>query len=186
VDDPVLTLHDWASSSPALTSAVVLIALYGIWVLPLALALGWFWPASGRTERRQAIIAGCLAAAVALGIGQVLERTLDRPRPFVALGFTPLVPHVADASFPSDHTMAGVALVSPLLWSTSPRTGALLLIWALVVGVSRVAVGLHYASDVFASALLGLVLGGLATFAVNRWLPVRTASERQNGRRTSS
>jgi undecaprenyl-diphosphatase len=182
VNDPVLTLHDWASSSPALTSVVVLIALYGIWVLPLTLALGWFWPASGRLERRRSIVAGCLAAAVALGLGQVLERTLDRPRPFVALGFTPLVPHVADASFPSDHTMAGVALVSPLLWSASPRTGALLLIWALVVGVARVAVGLHYASDVFASALLGLVLGGLATFAVNRWLAARTSSRPRNGR----
>jgi undecaprenyl-diphosphatase len=182
VNDPVLTLHDWASSNPALGSVVILIAEYGIWLLPLTLVAGWFWPSAGRSERRRAILAGCLAAAVALGLGQVLERTLDRPRPFVTLGFTPLVPHVADASFPSDHTMAGVALVSPLLWSTTPRTGALLLIWALVVGVSRVAVGLHYASDVFASALLGLVLGGLATFVVNRWLPARTASERRNGR----
>ncbi|MBV9356155.1 MAG: phosphatase PAP2 family protein [Chloroflexi bacterium] len=178
MNDPVLTLHDWASSSPTLTSVVVLIALYGIWVLPLTLVVGWFWPASGRTERRRAISAGCLAAAVALGLGQVLERTLDRPRPFVALGFTPLVPHVADASFPSDHTMAGVALVSPLLWSTSPRTGALLLIWALVVGVSRVAAGLHYASDVFASAVLGLALGGLASFVLERWLPARATPGR--------
>ena len=96
---------------------------------------------------------------MALGLGQVLERALNRPPPFVTLGFTPLVPHVADASFPSDHTMAGVALVSPLLWGTTPRTGALLLIWALVVGVSRVAVGLHYASDVFAGMLLGVACG---------------------------
>jgi len=39
--------------------------------------------------------------------------------------------------------------------------GLLLLVWAPLVGLARVAMGVHYLSDVLAGMILGLVMGVL-------------------------
>ena len=131
-----------------------------------------------------------VTALVAFLLGLVLERTLSRPRPFVELGFQPLFAHAADSSFPSDHTLAGVALVGPLL-GPARRLGVVLVVWALVVGLARVAAGVHYPSDVLGSAVLALVLDGLVwtllrpvldRFNLQRW-DARLVGSRRRARR---
>jgi undecaprenyl-diphosphatase len=139
----------------------VLVADDGVWLLPLALVAAWFIGGPSRGTRQQAVLAGCLAAVVAVGLGLILEHMLARPRPFVALGIEPLLPHAADSSFPSDHTLVGVALVGALAWRV-PRLGLWLLAWALLVGLARVTAALHYPSDILGSAVLALVLDTLA------------------------
>ena len=59
------------------------------------------------------------------------------------------------ASFPSGHTVTAFAAALTLGWFT-PRWRWPLLAVAALVGVSRVAVGAHYPSDVIAGALLGV------------------------------
>jgi undecaprenyl-diphosphatase len=44
---------------------------------------------------------------------------------------------------------------------------AVILPWAPLVAVSRVAMGLHYLSDVVAGALLGLLAGGLVILVLS-------------------
>jgi undecaprenyl-diphosphatase len=153
----VLELHQLAASETWLTSLVVFVAANGVFLLPLALVAIWFRAAMPADRRRDAILIGVVAAVLAFGLGLFLERTLSRPRPFVELGFEPLFPHATDSSFPSDHTLIGVALVGPLL-VPARRLGALLVGWALVVGFARVAAGVHYPSDILGSAVLALVL----------------------------
>ena len=157
----VVGLHGWAVAQPWLGSLAVLVADDGVWLLPPALIAAWFVGGPSRAARQQAVLAGCLAAVVAVGLGLLLEHVLARPRPFVALGIQPLVPHAADSSFPSDHTLIGVALVGALAWRV-PRLGLWLLGWALLVGLARVTAALHYPSDILGSAVLALVLDGLA------------------------
>jgi undecaprenyl-diphosphatase len=161
-----LTLHDTLAGQPLLAAVVVLLADYGVFLLPVALVVIWV-VANPRQPTRRAIVAGCVAAILAICLGLVLERTLARPRPFVALGIAPLVAHVADSSFPSDHTLTGVALVTPLALRM-PRIGVWLLAWALLVGAARVASSLHYTSDILGSALLGIALGVVGMFIVDR------------------
>jgi undecaprenyl-diphosphatase len=167
-----LALHTWAASSPYLASAVTFVAEDGMFVLPLLLAAVWL-TARPQDGHREAVIAGCIAAVVAAGIGLYLERTLSRPRPFVELGFTPLFPHVPDSSFPSDHTLVGVALAGALLLR-APRIGIWLASLALLVGFARVAVGVHYPSDIVGSAIVALALDALALLVVLRLLLPRT------------
>jgi len=152
-------LNQWATSQPSLSAVVELIAQYGVFVLPVAVIVVWV-RADGLNRPRQGVLAGCMAALSAFAVGLVLERTLGRARPFVELGFTPLIAHVADSSFPSDHTLTGVALIGPLLW-TLPRVGWPLLLWTLVVGAARVAAGLHHPSDILGSVALALALDAL-------------------------
>jgi undecaprenyl-diphosphatase len=164
----VVALHQWASSQTWLAGPMVFLAQVGIVVLPIAGVVAWFRPDGYRL--REAIVVGCVAAALAFAIGLVLERTLHRPRPFLEFDFAPLFPHADDSSFPSDHTLVGVALVGPWLWR-APRLGSVLVAWALVVGFARVAAGVHYPSDVLGSALLALALDGVVWYALpRRWL----------------
>ena len=53
----------------------------------------------------------------------------------------------------------------------APRAGGVLILWAVLVGLARAAAGLHYVSDVIGSAVLALVIDGLAWLIVPRFIP---------------
>ena len=57
--------------------------------------------------------------------------------------------HAADAGFPSDHATAAFAIAVALLLR-SRTWGAIALVAATVLAVTRVAMGIHYPTDVLA------------------------------------
>jgi undecaprenyl-diphosphatase len=125
--------------------------------------------ARGKWESRNArhgVVAAGLSAALALGIAQVISHLWERPRPYVAHpGDAHLfVPASHDPSFPSDHATAAFA-IAMAIWLRSRRAGAVAFALAFVLALSRVAVGVHYPSDVLAGALIGIAA------ALILWLP---------------
>jgi undecaprenyl-diphosphatase len=126
-----------------------------------------------RRTRRAAAAAG-LSAGVALAIAHVLSSVVDRPRPFVADpdGVHLFVRHVADPGFPSDHATAAFAIATALMLRNR-AWGAVVLAFATVLGVGRVAMGVHYPSDVLAGAALGSL-----TALVFWWSPIRALLHR--------
>ena len=122
-----------------------------------------------RRDTRRAAAAAGLSAGVALGIAHVLATVVDRPRPFVAdPGSVHLfVRHAADPGFPSDHATAAFAIATALLLRNRVW-GAVVLVFAAILSVGRVAMGIHYPSDVLA----GAALGSLAALAL-WWPPIR-------------
>lgn len=69
-------------------------------------------------------------------------------------------------SFPSGHAARGI-LIGVIAFGLGPAWfGWLLILWGPLVGLARVATGLHYISDVTAGWILGIVLG-LATIQVS-------------------
>src|SRR5712691_9531052 len=180
----VLALHQLATTQAWFGASVLVVAQAGIFLLPVALLVVWMVASTPNDGRREAIVAGVASSIVAIAVGLVLERILNRPRPFVELGFDPLFPHAQDSSFPSDHALVGVALVGPMLWQ-APKLGIWLLVWALLVGFARVAAGVHYPTDILASVVLALALDGViwvATRPVRGWLNLH----RWDGRRVRS
>ena len=139
-EDPISA---YASASEALFLLLLVTLAVVVWGRMRALA-------------RRAAIAAAASAGVALLIGQVLSRLVDRPRPFVAHpGLIHLfAPHAADASFPSDHTTAAFAIATAILLRNR-LWGALTMAAAVLLGVSRVVIGVHYPLDVIAGAALG-------------------------------
>ncbi len=86
---------------------------------------------------------------------KLLKRGTSRPRPYqvlehVAAGAPPL-----DAfSFPSGHTLHAVAFTI-VACSYYPALAAILVPFTVLTALSRVALGLHYPSDVLAGAAVG-------------------------------
>jgi undecaprenyl-diphosphatase len=112
-------------------------------------------------QAQAAAAAATVAALVASAAFMVLKRRFRRRRP------CDLAPHPVfqvrppDAfSFPSGHTMNAFAIASVLALRFPPLATALYLL-AGCVGTSRVVLGLHFASDVAAGAVLGALIGRL-------------------------
>jgi undecaprenyl-diphosphatase len=110
----------------------------------------------GRVLRR-ASVSALLSAGVALLAGAVISSLVDRSRPFAAHPHSIhlFAPHAADAGFPSDHATAAFAIAAAI-FGYDRRLGSAVLALATLVAAGRVAIGVHYPSDVIAGALLGV------------------------------
>lgn len=140
-------------------------ATWLIWVLAAltAVAVAKSWLNVGKK-----ILVGALGGGgLFLGASLLLHSIFPRLRPFVDHAVIPLVhKSVDDPSFPSEHAGMAFALATAL-FLYDKRLGALAYVLAALVAVGRVAVGVHYSSDVAGGALLGiasaLVVNGIIT-----------------------
>jgi len=91
-----------------------------------------------------------------MSANQVIAHVWDRPRPFTAhAAATHLLSAPSpDPSFPSDHAAAAFAIAFCVL-AFSRWAGAGFLAAATFIGLSRIALGMHYPSDVLAGVLVG-------------------------------
>jgi undecaprenyl-diphosphatase len=160
-------------------------AVIGVFALLLIIAL---------LERRGALFAMCAAAAMAmsasltLGVKQLVAR--HRPGPSIRLGTVDRT-----YSFPSGHSLNSavflglvVILLLPLLRDRRRRIAVTcgLTLLAIGIGLSRLYLGYHWASDVIASWLLALAILALVGLASTIWgpAPVARAIRRRSGSRT--
>lgn len=116
-------------------------------------------------------MSGLGAAAIAMATNQAISHLWERPRPFAA---HPALTHLLsapspDPSFPSDHAAVAFAIAFAVL-AFSRRAGILFLAFATLISVSRVALGLHYPSDVVAGLVVGWGAGVLVPRFGGRWI----------------
>jgi len=160
--------------SPGWVKVVLAVTFLGSgWMmLPLLLGFflrGWRVPAAAAT----------LLLLVTAGVVAAIKAVAPRVRPCNSLAWAHALSLdlPTDPSFPSGHS-AGSFAFAFFVWSLRPRVGAVLVLLAALVAVSRVALGVHYPSDVTAGAALGAALGTLgARFyrdARERWRPADT------------
>ena len=106
--------------------------------------------------RRRAAVAAAASAAVALIVAHFIAVAVDRSRPFVTHPHAHLfLHHSADPGFPSDHATGAFAIAFALLLRDR-LLGAIAIVGAFALSIGRVALGVHYPSDVLAGAVLGL------------------------------
>lgn len=110
-----------------------------------------------------------LAAILARGIGVELIRFLYyRPRPALVLAIDPLIATPVASSFPSGHATMFFALAAAMFF-LNRWLGIWFLAAAVLVGLGRIFVGVHWPSDIIAGALLGVI----CALAIHRLLPAK-------------
>ena|SRR3989338_1629926 len=175
-------LHVLADRATLLDGGIVFLSQYLPYFLIASLLLA-LTRVSGWRERVE------LAATMALGVifargilTEIFRFFYDRPRPYEVLSFEPLLTN-GSGSFPSGH-MALLFALGTALFFLNRRWGVWFLALSFLVGLARVAAGVHWPTDILGGAVLGALSALLAKRLV--WPRDQPASpELQRGEQAS-
>lgn len=109
-------------------------------------------------SRRRLFLFGEAVLAVILARGlvtEVIRHLYAHSRPFDALGITALIPESGN-SFPSGHMTFFFALAL-IVWFYDRSWGTWFLVASLVIGIARVASGVHWPADIVGGIVIGVV-----------------------------
>ena len=165
-------INSWAGYSSFLDDIMLVVTNSVPYIAIAILLFLWF---SGKKkqilERRRTAIYAALSSAMALLVNSILHLVYYHPRPFVVHHVHLLVHHAADSSFVSDHAV----LVFAIAWTILMRNERIkypVFIWATIVAISRIYIGVHYPVDVIGSALLAFGTSLLVIHYLKKWEPV--------------
>lgn len=133
----------------------------------LSLALLFFWVIPPKRNKEVVLL-----SAISVGIVDLLIKIVNlsffRARPFVHHAVTLLYYKPTDSSFPANSAAVAFAIAYSV-WLYNRRVGNVLLVIAALYALSRVAVGVHYPSDVLAGAILGIGVSSVV-YLFRPWL----------------
>ena len=113
----------------------------------------WIW---GGPEGKTLFYAGVIAYCFELPIYYILKNSIKRDRPcHKIVDVVSLVTPSDKFSFPSGHTAAAFIFAS-IVVTFSPILAIPAYLFATLVGLSRVMLGVHYPGDILAGMVLGL------------------------------
>ena len=138
---------------------------------------GWFWILLGilmllygiknRKFARCGLTLLLCLGTTALVCNVTLKPMVGRMRPYDLLGFSILVPPLADFSFPSGHTSSSVAAATAI-YAMNRKWGIVAYVFAVLMGISRLYLGVHFPTDVLAGAVIGFVMARLTLWILGK------------------
>ncbi len=128
--------------------------------LPIALALVAGEPGEAL------LLCTLIAFSIQLPTYWILKNGFQRQRPPDAIpDFASVICAHDKFSFPSGHT-AAATLLAALVYIYFGAIAAPLMVWAILVGASRVLLGVHFPTDILAGAALGLTVASISVALV--------------------
>lgn len=147
--------------TPFMKAVTMLGDLGAVWILiSVGLCLFKKWRRTGEM--------GLCAAVLSLLVNNMfLKHFVGRVRPFTVIKeLVPLIQKPTDPSFPSGHTACAFAVGFLLFRRLPKRYGLPCLLLAILIGLSRIYLGVHYPSDVLAGAISGIAISYAAEWLI--------------------
>lgn len=152
-------IHSLAGRSTLLDAVIVFFATYLIYVVIVGMVclVAHAWYMRKREKSLGYLVALAAAVAARFVVASGIRISYERPRPFLALGISHLLTDSA-YSFPSGHTIFMFALAT-VTYRYNKTLSWLLAATGLLIGLARVAGGVHYPSDILGGIVLGILIG---------------------------
>ncbi|OJD53662.1 undecaprenyl-diphosphatase [Bacillus sp. 4048] len=164
--------NSFAGSSKLLDTLMVAITNSAAYV---ALFMFILWFNNGKKEnaiiKQYTVLYTTLSVIITLLVNVLIHEVYYHPRPFVSHDVHQLVPHAADSSFVSDHSVLVFSIAFVFLLR-GEKLKYVALIWAVLVGVSRMYVGVHYPLDILGAAFLTFITSGLVVQSTRMFEPI--------------
>ncbi|WP_088011810.1 undecaprenyl-diphosphatase [Gottfriedia acidiceleris] len=147
-------INSFAGKWPALDNLMIFLSKSAILIVIGILCYLWFQKGN---ERKHTAFYIVLTLILALGSNFIIHQFYYHARPFVDHHVTKLISHSSDSSFVSDHGTL-VFSTALILLLRKDRLGIFSLVWAILVGVSRIYVGVHYPFDIIGAFILASIV----------------------------
>lgn len=123
-----------------------------IFISLLAIGLAVF----GNYNIRKIGIEAMIVLFISQSIVYTIKKILSRERPYKMIEhLNTFGISLKDYSFPSGHTTASFSMATTLALNI-PRIWLILYLLALIIGISRIYLGVHYPTDVMAGIIIGI------------------------------
>lgn len=131
-----------------------IIADLPIFFLPVFLIGLWLFYHFKKINKKTKLLYIFYATFIWLAINLIVQHffPMDRPDTFI----TPILKHVPDNSFPSDHAAVSFAFLFALFFFGYKKTFWIFLPFVLLMNFARIAWGLHWFFDVFVWIFIGI------------------------------
>ncbi len=166
----VESLNRWFSATSGSGSLDRTLATAPLLVIVGLVVIAWLMEWGSAPQRRAVLVLGVAGAVLGLALNVGIGHLYYRPRPYLTLPITALLPHAPDSSLFSDQLAIAGALTAALV-ATRRWIGAAAAFASILLAVGRVGAGVHYPSDVAAG-----FVAGAAMFAM--LLPLRRPVQR--------
>lgn len=167
----MLTLNAWLDGQPAGQPVAPLVGALWSGITVMGLGLSMFLVFGIAARKQPGWMAAYLFCLLIGGLMvHLLKHAIDAPRPAAVLSTTDL--HIIGSvlrtrSMPSGHSASAFAFAAVILLTPNPQRlrrwllGPVLAI-AVLIGLSRIAVGAHWPLDVLVGGALGWLFGGVS------------------------
>jgi undecaprenyl-diphosphatase len=161
----VYALQHYVIDNPFTASSAVFAAR---WLILIFVFIGVSFLIAHDRRLRHAASEMVWSFLTALLVTNLIAVFVQRERPFIQsfrelFEVVTLIPPPITTSFPSGHTATAFALASAVFYANR-RLGILAYLVAVIIGFARIAVGVHFPTDVIAGVFVGL-----ASFAAVRY-----------------
>jgi undecaprenyl-diphosphatase len=159
-------INNWAGKYDWIDDIMEIFAQDIVWIMLAVMVYLWF---SGKEANQKLVFYSFLSASVALLIASMLiSPAVNHARPFAQHQVLQLIPHAPDPSFPSDHATLAFSLAFSILF-VKRRLGVVMLCLAILTGIARVYVGVHYPGDIVGAIALSFLIS-IFVFKLNNHL----------------
>ena len=151
-----------------MNTLIILSAKY-LYIVVILVAMIYFFQ-QNLSKKKEIAWVGIISLILTYIVAKIGSFLYFDPRPFTITHITPLIAHVADNGFPSDHTLISAAFAA-IIFAYDKKIGIILWVLTLLVAISRVAAGVHHIVDIVGSMIIAASVTAVVYYFILPKLP---------------